>query len=395
MVSALSEAPSSPPLPTVSPRVVVRRRLDRALFPVASYVASRALLLIVAGATAVLSRRSLLTELTGFDGQWYLKLARSGYPTHVSHAQTTLGFFPGYPLAIRAFAWLLHLPFDASALVLALAGGLVATVLVHRLAQLWWGDIVARRATVVFVLFPGSVVFVMAYSECLTIPLALGCLLALRERRWLVAGLLAGVATSVGPVALVLIPVCAIAVGRYWREGRPDAMTRLRSLVAPVLSPVGVGSFGLFLWAWTGSPFASMVAQHYGWYEQSNPLGVLGQPVVRHLIAHPTAVLGYLSSWNLWSDIAGAVFLLVSVVLLVRVRHELSPGTIAWTFGVGLMTLWSVMTPPNPRLLLVAAPSLLVWARRLRPRGVTVFIAVEVLLLVAMSALTFSGHMLP
>src|SRR5579875_2169893 len=169
-MSVLSDAPSAtaaPPVTTAPATVATRRLFD--LWPVTTYVASRALLLGVAAATATLSRRPLLDELNGFDGQWYLKLTQEGYPTHVSHAQTTLGFFPGYPLAIRGVSWLFHLPFDASALALALTGGLVATILVHRLTCAWWGESVARRATLVFALFPGTVVFVMAYSECLTL----------------------------------------------------------------------------------------------------------------------------------------------------------------------------------------------------------------------------------
>ena len=39
-------------------------------------------------------------ELANWDGLWYRELANKGYPSHVSYAQTTLGFFPLFPLAI-------------------------------------------------------------------------------------------------------------------------------------------------------------------------------------------------------------------------------------------------------------------------------------------------------
>ena len=90
-------------------------------------------------------------------------------------------------------------------------GGAIATYLVYRLATDWWDRKTGFRAAVLFAVFPGSVVFSMVYSEGLLLPLAAGCLLALGHRRWLVAGILAGFATAVQPVAIVLVAACAAA----------------------------------------------------------------------------------------------------------------------------------------------------------------------------------------
>lgn len=383
--SVVVPAWSNPPTRTI---------LHGRAWPAAVYVSSRLLVLVLAGVVALVAHRGLMSQLTGFDGSWYLRLARHGYPTSVLHRKSTLGFLPGYPLAIRAASLLFHSSYAVAALVLSLLGGLGSAYLVQLLAEAWWGEAVARRAVVAFALFPGSVVFSMAYSECITIPCVLGCLLALRSRRWLAAGLCAAVATSVEPIAVVLVIVCALVALSDLRSSWPDR-TALRSLTAPLLAPAGLGAFAIFLWAWTGSPFASLAAQHYGWYEQTNPLGIFGQPIVRHLISHPDQLARYLPSWNLWSDILGASVLVASLVLLVRLRHELSQGALAWTIGVGLMACWSVMTPPGPRMLIVAVPAVIVWARRLGASGFASFIALEGVAFVLLSVLTLSGHMLP
>ena len=76
-----------------------------------------------------------------------------------------------------------------SGVIISGAGGLVTAVLVQRLAKGWWGEAAGRRAVAIFCLFPGSVVFSMAYAEGLMLPLVAACILALQKRRWLLAGI--------------------------------------------------------------------------------------------------------------------------------------------------------------------------------------------------------------
>lgn len=83
--------------------------------------------------------------------------------------------------------------------VIAGLGGLVATMLVQRLATSWWGQRAGRRAALLFCLFPGSVVFSMVYAKGILIPIAAGCILGLERRRWVLAAVLAGIATATEP----------------------------------------------------------------------------------------------------------------------------------------------------------------------------------------------------
>ena len=84
--------------------------------------------------------------------------------------KSVLGFLPLYPLVIRAVAEVSSFSLLGAALITSFAGGLISAVLVQRLATLWWGEAAGRQATLVFCVFPGPVVFSMAYSECLTLP---------------------------------------------------------------------------------------------------------------------------------------------------------------------------------------------------------------------------------
>jgi hypothetical protein len=372
------------------------------------YLGSRLVLLAVAILEGALRHHALLNELANWDGLWYRWLANAGYPHHVLHccvghgqtqAQSTLGFFPFYPLVIWTAArpvmlltgnsavWSITL----SGVIVSTIGGLVATLLVQELAGGWWGKSAGRRAAVLFCLFPGSVVFSMVYAEGIAIPLAAGCILALQRRRWVLAGLLAGVATATTPESLVLIPVCAISCGlELRRRGWHDRAAR-RSLLAPTLSVTGAVALGAFLWAWAGTPFAIQQTQRIGWMEKSDPLALvhlakrLADQISFSHFNHPTINL------NLVIGLGGALVLLGLLWLMLRVRRTMSVEAIVWTLGISLLALTSEYTPPNPRLLITAFPAVLVLAYYLKGRAFGALLAVNGVLLAGLSALTFVG----
>jgi MFS family permease len=384
------------------PRTISRRAAEtvrQARFAIAVYLSSRALLLLVALVNGALRHHAFTHELAQWDGLWYRELADHGYPNQVVHEQSTLGFFPLYPGLMWLVSHALVIPIaryqilstTVAGLLVSGIGGLVATVLVGRLAAGWWGESVQRRAILIFCLFPGSVVFSMVYAEGLMLALVAGCLLALQQRRWLLAGVLAGLATATAPEAIVIVLVCAVAAAlELRRRGLRDRSAR-RSLLAPALSVTGVGAFGAFLWIWTGSPFAYVIAQRDGWGEKTNVLAVLnlantlGHQITWRHFDHPTINL------NLVVGLGGVIILLGLLVLVVRNRRELSVEAIVWTLGISWLALTSEYTPPNPRLLITAFPAVIVLARYVRGRAFTVLLCVNAVMLVGLSALTFVG----
>jgi hypothetical protein len=365
------------------------------------YLSTRGLLLLVAYLLSSFGHHNFLHELANWDGLWYRELANHGYPDYPSHLQTTLGFFPLYPITI----WTLEPLFavvtghnaiwsaTVSGVVISLAGGYIATVLVYRLATGWWNRDSARRATILFCLFPGSVVFSMVYSEGLLLPLAAGCLLALEHRRWLLAGILAGIGTAVQPTGLVLVVVCAVSAGlELRRQGwRPSSLPARRVLVAPLLSLAGVCAFALFLWAWTGTPFANYQAQHHGWGEKTNLFALvhLTSTLFSQIsLSHPNDPTINL---NLVVGLIGAFLLVGMLVLVWRARRTISVEAIVWTAGISFLALTSQYVPPNPRMLITAFPAVMVVAHYVRGKWFTWLAWGNGILLVVLSLLTFYG----
>jgi hypothetical protein len=276
--------------------------------------------------------------------------------------------------------------------LVSIVGGFVATVLVQKLAIGWWGEHGGRRATVMFCFFPGSIVFSMDYGEALLIPLAAGCILALQRRRWVLAGSLAGFATAVQPDAIALVAACAVAALLEVRRNGWRIRPAARSLLAPLLSLTGIGAFAVFLWVWTGTPFATLQSQEYGWHQRVDPLALssqvrflrdeLHQIPLQHFIVTPIAGL------------LGAVVLVIGVVLLFKRPVRVSAEAMAFTLAVGLLAVVSESLAPNARILLTAFPVVLVFAYYCRNRSYQWLIGATTALLVVMSALTYGGHTL-
>jgi hypothetical protein len=387
--------------PAALPKTGGRGLLDRATRALAGtrtavvvYLATRALLVGVAVAVAAVEHHSLSSAIGHWDGVWYSRLALHGYPAHPVHGPSTLGFLPLFPALIWILMQLgIQSPVLAGALISGI-GGLVATILVQRLATGWWGEAAGRRAAILFCLFPGSVVFSMAYSEGLLIPLAAGCILALERRRWLLAGALAGFATATAADALALTVVCAISAAlMVYRHGLSDREA-LRSLLAPLLSVTGIAAFAIFLWQWTGTPFATLQAQRSGWHERLDPLTLVHQG---QLFA---TQLGQLHSSHLTLDLSplaalvGAVVLVWGLILLLRRPRLVSFQAIVWAALVGALAVLSEHVGPNARVLVTAFPVVVVFAYRLRGKPCGWLLGVNAILLVLMSALTFTGHSL-
>jgi hypothetical protein len=374
--------------------------------PLAVYAATRLLYMAIALIDMAWHGWSLSAELSNWDGVWYALLAQHGYPSthqiatdqlsrfalYESHDQTTLGFMPLFPMVI----WVAKHIFDdsivAAGTIISTIGGFVAVLLVQRLAKAWWGEPASRRAVLFFCVFPGSIVFSMAYSEGLSIALVAGCLLALQNRRWVTAGICAALATAVAPVSLAIIPACAAASAvEFRRRGWRDREAR-RSLWAPLLSPLGVLLFGLYLWIHSGTPLASYNAQRHGWGEKSTPWAIINQAKhVIHEVLHVHSLHHPGIDLNRVVGVLGAIFLLWAFWLMYRTRPRMSPAAIVLTVWTGVLTLTSVNTPPNPRMLICGFPALMVVAYRCKGKAFVRLIVISTVLLVAMSFATYVG----
>ncbi|HVW32623.1 MAG TPA: mannosyltransferase family protein [Acidimicrobiia bacterium] len=228
----------------------------------AAYGRSRLLTLITAAVAGLRVGVGPVVMLNRWDAGWFLQVAHDGYPAHLptaaGHAvESTLAFFPLFPLLLRLLAALTPLSDALAGIAISLAAGAVAVAAMSRIALRLTGDPDrALRAVVLFSFFPGSMVLSMSYSEGVFVALAALCLLALLEERWWSAGLWAALATASRASALALVPACLWQAVRVVRRDR-----RPGPLVAPLLAPLGTIAYFGFLWVRSGDPFIYLRAE--------------------------------------------------------------------------------------------------------------------------------------
>lgn len=350
--------------------------------PVGIFAGSRVVTLLAAAVAADLHPTyglgGVLTRT--WDTGWYLSLAQNGYPASVPEQagealQSTIGFFPLYPLAIRA-VHSLGLSYPAAGLVVTGIAGLIATVLLWLLVRSLSGTAVADRAVALFSFFPGALILSLPYSEALMLALSIGCLYALVHERWIMAGALAALATATRPNAVALVAACAWAAGTaIWRR------REWRSLLAPALSPIGLIAFFAYLGRHTGEADAYMRTQREGWDQTLDPGSSLD--TIGDFVRHPFA------DTNVTVMVLGMIFLAVTLVLLVRSR----PLGVLLVYSIAVMGM-ALLTPTmgaRPRFLLTAFPLVIVLAEGISTSTFSVVLASSATLLGAFTVLTMTS----
>lgn len=292
--------------------------------------------------------RPILDVLTSWDGQWYLRIVRDGYPRHVQPDVTydvpdaRAAFFPAYPGIVRAADTVLPGGDTVAALVVNLVLGAAAILLTGLIARHLFGRDVAARAMALMAVFPGSFALSFAYSEALLLTLAAGCLLCLLKRQWVAAGVLAMVGTATRPNGIALVAACAVASFLAIRRDR-----EWRSLVAPLLAPVGFVAFQLWLGRHTGEAGVWFRVQTEAWAEGTSfGLTALRNTVdaFTHPLTSPTDVLTAVSVVTL------------GVLVYFAVRHRLPWPMVAYCAVVVLLMLLPSTVTARPRFVFTAFP---------------------------------------
>ncbi len=295
--------------------------------------------------------RPMLDVLTSWDGVWYMRIVRIGYPHFVApHADydrydARAAFFPAYPILVRFFDFLLPGGVAVAAVFVNFLLGALFIYIAGLLARELFGWRVAERSMVLLCLFPGSFVLSFAYAEPLLLVAAAGCFWFLLKRQWLLAGLLAALGTATRPNGVALVAACAIVAFFAIRDRR-----EWKALIAPILAPVGVLAFQLWLGAHTGEPGVWFRVQReawgegtsFGWTAISNTVKALSDP-----LTSPTKTITAAS--------------LVTMVLLLWFlrKHPLPAMYNAYIAVVLLLMLLPKTVTARPRFLFTAFPLLI------------------------------------
>jgi hypothetical protein len=321
----------------------------------------------------------LLDGWARWDAAHYVALARFGYSDANPSADGGFGFFPLYPLAMRALVALTGAPVTDGAL--AVAGIVVANLcflaaiaLVARWTAAQAGDVAARTTVALLCCTPFAFFFSAAYSESLFLLLVVAALMLASGNRWVAAGVVAGLASATRLVGLGLAPALLLLA------------IRRRASLRDTVASAGLAGWGFLaftgyqIWR-TGSPTAYFDAQAQwgGWNEHVRVWA-------ERIATDPRDAVGG-DPRNL-VILANVALLLVALACLPAAWRRLDPATALFTtllvVGQGAMTWVSL-----GRYLLPAIGVTLVAGRWLAtsPRGLWARDAVIVASALAMTAL--------
>ncbi len=223
---------------------------------------------------------SWLAGWAQWDSGWYHEIASKGY-SYVAGRQSSVAFFPAYPLAVRAARVIVGNAYVAGIVVTLLSGAGVAALLTTWL-RTRVSPAAAWAALFAFLLYPYAFyLYGVVYADALFIAALLGAFLLLEADRPLLAGLAGVVATAARPLGFVLVVGLAVRAlerrGVFRRQEGPTALARridwrrVRPADAGVLLAVlGLVAWCLYLWSRFGDPFAFVTAQA-AWDQGAGP----------------------------------------------------------------------------------------------------------------------------
>ncbi len=209
-----------------------------------------------------------------WDSGWYYRIAEDGY-SYVKGRQSTVVFFPVYPLLMRATGAVVGNAYVAGILVTA-AAGVASAALFFTWVRERLSPGAAKAALLLFVLYPYAFfMFGAVYADAVFILAVIGAFLLLEHDHPWLAGLVGAVATAARPMGAVLVIGLAV---RAWERGREhptadsdtDAVAEANSDDAPdrrwrgagvLLSIGGLAAFSIYLWSRFGDPLAFLTGQ--------------------------------------------------------------------------------------------------------------------------------------
>ncbi|MCK9247417.1 MAG: hypothetical protein M0P31_00325 [Solirubrobacteraceae bacterium] len=317
---------------------------------------------------------TLIGPFARWDTVWLLDVAEVLYP--LTDVERT-AFFPLFPLLVRAVASppaLLGVPLQEAlllgGLVLSGACGFVGAMLVHRLAERELGHRAAAASVWALLAFPGSLWLTAVYTEGLFLLLSAGCLLAVRDRRWVVAGALAALAAATRSAGIILVVPILVGAWEAWRADPSRTRPELPSVaVGAALVPLGLVAFVVALVV-AGHPWNTSFLMQQEWGRETVGPWEGAWLGIRAATDGAWSILGvgaHLPARVAWQDVVLLLSLVVGVVALLGAVRRLPLAYGAYAAGSILLPLTTPVVGDGhplmslPRFLAVLFP-LAIWA---------------------------------
>ncbi len=291
----------------------------------------------------------------GWDSAWYLTIVERGY----GYVSESASFYPLLP----AMTWVVSMLTYASVeslVVVAFIAGAVWIPLFQMVCEKYTSRRTALASTLLFALSPVTLVFTtVAYAEGLFLALTLASWSLCLDRRYLPAGILAGLATlSRPPGYIFLMPLGVKAL----TDGTAGLGKRIASITLPTLT--AISAWWIFLQGAVGDAFA--YAHSTKWAGMYSLPEYLTRVLPRGGLAALSLPVPYLSvslatSFLVWGS------LILAPILVYRVfRFDFALGLYSAVYMFGSLGFGALVSAP--RFLVVLFPVWIAFALALGRR---------------------------
>lgn len=200
--------------------------------------------------------------ISEWDGEWFLRIATSGYQWRGPTVQSEVVFWPLYP-ALGKIVGILVGDVRWGFLIVTTLSFVLFLHYLYRLTLLDFDAQTAERAITYAAVYPGAFVLAAFYSEATAFACAVASFYYARLGRWRLAITL-GFLTSLTrlPAVLILLPLAY----EYWRQRG----IRWQALTLGIV-PIGTLLFSGYVALLSGNPFTILTAEHTAWFRSSVP----------------------------------------------------------------------------------------------------------------------------
>jgi hypothetical protein len=246
-----------------------------------------------------------------WDSGWYWDIATRGY-YFSPNAQSSVAFFPLYPMLMRAVA----APFGGgdratwvAGIAIALTAYALALIALHRLTERLFGDRDIARRTVLYVaVFPWSLFLTRVYAESVFLLTSVLAVSRAYDQRWWRAGAWGALATLARPNGiLIAIPLALLAV-----RDRPHMRQLASRWAALVPIPAALAAYSAYVYALSGDPLGWMSAQAHWGYSLGHPPWQQLQRMVSGLFdrgAYEYLLASQMAPFEVLHGVSGLLFL--------------------------------------------------------------------------------------
>lgn len=258
----------------------------------------------------------ILAVRANFDGIHYLRISSGGYSLHQQ------AFFPLYPTLINLLRSGLHINHLFSGIIISNVSLLIFLFFFYKLIELDWDGSTARTTLIFFLAFPASFFLGMVYSESLFLVLAVTSFYCARKGRWLLAGILGGLASYTRILGVFLLPALVI---EWAKQGHlKNLKSKFKSLAFLSLVPCGLFYYMAFLWRKYKDPLMFVHVQPYfGAGRSGGKIILLYQVFWRYIRMALTTKFDPLY-FTVWLEFLSAVFFLLFIFLSFKKKIRLS-----------------------------------------------------------------------